>query len=218
MLPFLYWLDKVAGACEPELAHLDRFRGSSETAIDIGANVGLYTYRLSRLFARVYAFAINDEITRWISQYNPGNIELIHQGLSSAAGAARFYLPVAHGVTMAGWGSLNRDNLPGAETCVEKDVRVAPLDDFSITRAGFIKIDVEGHELEVLKGAAATIGQSRPIVLIELKKEHVEDADAWFRTLNYRRCRLEDLIGIKEHRSNHIYVPTERLTQFGIDS
>jgi FkbM family methyltransferase len=216
MLPFMYWLHRAGGSCEPELLHLNAFCGAAGSAIDIGANQGWYTYPLAKIFKRVYAFEINDEITGWIRDYNPGNIELIHRGLSSAAGMARFYVPVARGLAMPGWGSLYADNLQGAETCIEKEVAVSPLDEFGLTGVGFIKIDVEGHELEVLKGAAATIAQSRPIVLVELKKAHVEEADGWFEERNYSHCRLEDFIGVKGHRSNHIYVPVERLAEFGI--
>ena len=216
MLPFMYALHRASGTCEPELLHLRSFCGSTGCAIDIGANQGWYTYPLAKIFKRVYAFEINDQITGWIAAYNPGNIELIHRGLSSAAGTARFYVPVTRGIPLAGWGSLYADNLPGAESCIENQVAVSPLDDFAITDAGFIKIDVEGHELEVLKGAAQTIALSRPVVLIELKQAHRDEAHAWFSARNYKLCRLEEFGGGKGHRSNHIYVPAERLGEFGI--
>lgn len=216
MLPYNYWLHKLDGAAEPELLHLDEFIAGGGKAIDVGANAGFYTYALSRRFKRVYAFEINEGITGPIAQYNPGNIELIHCGLSSSDGTARFDIPVTGGIAQAGWASLYRDNLPGAEKLIERDVRVAPLDDFKISGVDFIKIDVEGHEIEVLKGAAATIEASRPIVLIELKKQHVETVDDWFRNLDYKHCRLEDFNDVPGHRSNHIYVPLERLASFGI--
>jgi FkbM family methyltransferase len=216
LLPYTFWLHKLGGGAEPELLHLDEFIAATGTAIDVGANVGFYTYALSRRFKHVYAFEINDGITGPIAHYNPGNIELIHCGLSSSEGRARFYIPVSGGIAQAGWASLYRDNLPGAEKLIERDVRVAPLDDFKISGVDFIKIDVEGHEIEVLKGAAATIEASRPNVLIELKKEHVETVNEWFRNLDYKHCRLEDFNDVPGHRSNHIYVPLERLAHFGI--
>lgn len=51
---------------------------------------------------------------------------------------------------------------------IEKDVQVKRLDDFGIADVDFIKIDVEGHELEVLKGGAATIERYRPVLLMEV--------------------------------------------------
>jgi hypothetical protein len=41
---------------------------------------------------------------------------------------------------------------------------------------GFIKIDVEGHELSVIKGATALIRRDSPIILVELEDRHRPDA------------------------------------------
>ena len=224
MLPFMCWLNRIGTDYDPYLAHLDRFRGSAGTAVDIGANVGLYTYPLSKRFRRVYAFEINDEITGWIKQYNPGNIELVPCGLSSMAGAVKLYLPVAHGLRLPGWGTLHRDVLPPEFNCIEKECRVAPLDEFGITGVDFVKIDVEGHEMEVLKGAAKTIEQSRPIVLIEVRTIHERTVEAWFQTRDYRQCRFDPqdrlvlLTGFHPSTGDCLYVPCERLAQLEIES
>lgn len=217
MLPFMWWLHRIEGLCEPELLYLNRFSGSMGIAIDIGSNWGSYTYPLSKRFQRVYAFEINDQTTDLLEKYKGENIKLVHCGLSSTAGKAMFHVPVMHGRALTGWGSLYRDNLPEAEKFLEKEVQVAPLDDFGITGIGFMKIDVEGHEVEVLKGAAATIKQSRPVILIEVKYVNSEMVDSWFLDLNYRRCSLDDVIGVPGQVGNHIYVPNERLVQLGIN-
>jgi FkbM family methyltransferase len=217
MLPFKCWLLALDGESEAELVNLERYCGSDGVAVDIGANLGWYTHSLSKRFRRVYAFEVNDEITGLLKQYNPGNIEIIHCGLSSMAGTAKFYVPVAHGLTLEGWGSLYRDNLPGADKYLEKEVPLAPLDDFGIAGVGFVKIDVEGHELEVLKGAAATIARSRPVVLIEVKDKNLQSVHSWFLALNYQRHRLEDFIPVQGQRENYIYVPAERSVQLGLE-
>jgi len=211
-----FWINRISGSLEPELLHLDEYVAETRTAIDIGANTGMYTYALSKRFERVVAFEINEKITGPIRDYNRGNIELMHCGLSSHAGRAQFYIPVAGGMEQAGWASLNRDNLPGADRLIEFEVELKPLDEFGLTNVDFVKIDVEGHEVEVFKGAAETISKWRPMVLVELKKEHVQEADAWFSNLDYKHCRLEDFAGLPGHRSNHIYTPMERLARFGI--
>jgi FkbM family methyltransferase len=216
------WLRELCGRGDPELLHLDKICGSVGTAVDVGANWGSYTYPLSKRFRRVYAFEINDEVTGWIKQYNSGNIELVHCGLSSTAGTARFYVPMLRGVSLTAMGSLDRDNAPEADKYLEKEVRLAPLDDFGITGVGFLKIDVEGHEVEVLKGANATIRQSRPVVLIEVRDMNTDRnlhvVDSWFLELGYRQCRLDDFIGVHGSAENYIYVPGERLAEFGISS
>jgi FkbM family methyltransferase len=223
-LPFACWLNRISADSDPYLVHLDRFCGSAGIAIDVGANEGLYTYPLSRRFKRVYAFEMNSEITGSISAYDRSNIELIHCGLSSAAGTARFYIPVAHGLTLTGWGTVHRDVLPPEFECIEKECRVAPLDDFGITDVGFMKVDVEGHEMEVLKGAAKTIEQSRPVVLIEVRTVHEQAVDSWFLARNFRQCRLNrhsrlvTLTGVHPSTGNCLYIPCERLAQLGLES
>ena len=46
------------------------------------------------------------------------------------------------------------------------------LDDVIQHDVGFIKIDVEGHELAVLRGSNSLIGRSRPILLVECEERH----------------------------------------------
>jgi FkbM family methyltransferase len=215
LLPFKYWLHRLRGSCEAELVHLDRISGSTGAALDIGAIHGFYTYRLSQRFSRVYAFEINNDVTQWIERYNRENINLIHYGLSSVVGTATLYVPVMHNLALSGWGSLDPENLKEAQEHRVKEVRLARLDDFRIANVGFVKIDVEGHEMKVLEGAIVTISRSRPIVLIEVRDHNLHSVDSWFRDLQYRRCRLEDLMsGACGEKENYIFLPTERLSEF----
>jgi FkbM family methyltransferase len=52
------------------------------------------------------------------------------------------------------------------------DVPVVRLDDLQLNRVGFVKIDVEGHELAVLRGAADTLKRNRPALFIEAEERH----------------------------------------------
>lgn len=211
MLPFTYFRYRVTGLLEPELMHLDALLVSREIAIDIGANEGMYTYALAKRFARVYSFEINAEVTGLLENYKSEKIELVRCGLSSASGEARFFVPVSGGLVQTGWGSLDPGNLPEAERVIETRVPLKTLDEFKIGGVGFIKIDVEGHEVEVLKGAAETIANSRPVILMELKKHFVSWADGWFAALDYKHVRLEDLTGKQGSEQNHIFLPVECL-------
>jgi len=184
-LPFALWAHRLEGNCEPELEHLDEIVALTTTAVDVGAGIGLYSYALSMLFERVCAFDCDDKVTQLISQYNSGNIRLVHCLLSD--------------VKREGEG---RDS--------------GRLDDFSLENVGFIRIDVAGNEMPVLLGAASTIEKWRPVVLMELAKSDVENANAWFRNLDYKHCYLEDFNDVHGSASNHIYVPFERLAFFGI--
>ncbi len=52
------------------------------------------------------------------------------------------------------------------------DVPVQRLDDLPLDDVGLIKIDVEGHELAVLRGATATLTRNRPTVVVEAEERH----------------------------------------------
>jgi FkbM family methyltransferase len=216
-LPFSYWLVRLSGGNVPELPSLDKFFASTGTAIDVGANEGLFTYRLSKYFRRVYAFEVNVELTAAISDYNPGNITLYPCGLSSTARTAKLHIPVTHGFASAGWGSIEHSAFPDAKYTIEKDVQVKPLDDFGIDGVDFIKIDVEGHELEVLKGATATIKKFRPVLLVEVQDENLPAAKLWFQKLGYSHASINDIFKLKKRDNpNYVFAPPEKLARLGI--
>src|SRR5437868_5966109 len=58
----------------------------------------------------------------------------------------------------------------------ELEIEVRTLDQFDLRNVGFVKIDVEGHELAVLEGAARTLARERPNLLIEANEHHRPDA------------------------------------------
>jgi FkbM family methyltransferase len=58
------------------------------------------------------------------------------------------------------------------------DVPVKRLDDLRLDNVGLVKIDVEGHELAVLRGAADTLTRNRPAVLVEAEERHHPNAVA----------------------------------------
>jgi hypothetical protein len=64
----------------------------------------------------------------------------------------------------------------GSTTALQ--VQTQTLDSLGLLDVGFLKIDVEGHELSVLRGADKTIASNRPIVLIESEARHARGAPA----------------------------------------
>jgi FkbM family methyltransferase len=55
----------------------------------------------------------------------------------------------------------------GAGATTEMPVHMQTLDSLGLVDVGFLKIDVEGHELAVLRGANETIAKNRPVVFME---------------------------------------------------
>lgn len=91
--------------------------------------------------------------------------------LGSEIGTAILRLPKSsHGYSNQG-GSLNPYAANEKETG-EVIVEVCALDELNLPTIGFIKIDVEGFELDVLKGARKTIEKDKPNLLIEIEERH----------------------------------------------
>lgn len=206
-LPLRYQAALSLNECENELKHLSSVISDGATAIDVGANSGLYSYKLSKHFRKVLAFEINDDLTEELAACNPGNIEIINRGLSSKDDRAVLYIPVLEGRLLTGWASLQPGNCPSTEEHIEKTVEICQLDAFQLNAVAFIKIDVEGHEVEVLKGAYETIQTNRPHLMIEIKQENLEWVSKFFETLNYRMYQLQDLIGISGSSENYFLIP-----------
>lgn len=206
-LPLRYQAALSLGECESELRHLQRVIPSVGSAIDVGANAGMYSYKLSQHFEKVFAFEINADLTQELSACNPGNIEIVHKGLSSDVDSATLYIPIYQGHPLTGWASLQPGNCPVAQDHLEKPVEVCRLDDFQLDTVSFIKIDVEGHEVEVLKGAYDTIKTHRPHLLIEVREENFERVSDFFAPLHYRTCQLHDLVGVPGSEGNYFFIP-----------
>jgi len=207
-LPFKLWLYLRFEDPEVELLHLDRLPTRPGPAIDVGANMGFYALRMSRIFEQVYAFEINEEASRDLRACNLPNVEIIDVGLSNRVGGATLYIPVLQcGLQLNGWGSLQSGNCPDAKKHIEKNVTVRPLDDFEITACSFLKIDVEGHELSVLEGATQTITRCRPVILIEMRNQNESKGCQQLESLGYRRTELKHLAGTLGTPGNFIFLP-----------
>ena len=169
-LPLKFWWRRFRKTLEPEASFLLHQRWERGIALDVGANEGLYSYALAKLFDRVEAFEPNEAASADLRDYDCPKINLHRVALSRSEGERTLHVPVlAHGVINVGWGSLERETLPPSESVTSQIVRTRTLDSYGFKDVVFIKIDVEGHELQVLEGAAETIARSRPIMLLETK-------------------------------------------------
>jgi len=211
-LPFSYWLQWFAGDVEPELHDVGSLCKGRGTALDIGANIGIWSYRLQKIFQKVYAFEVNDDVTADLVGLGSPRVELVHMGLSSQPGELTLYIPVSKGVQLNGWASLQPGNCPDTDEHITKTVQVRTLDSFGLRDVSFIKIDVEGHELEVLRGARETLMASRPVVLVEVKVYHVEAVSAFFAGLGYEEVVLDEVTVLEGVAANHVFKPREPAT------
>jgi FkbM family methyltransferase len=201
---FFYLRSRTA---EPEIRFVSRFVDPARDAVDVGANIGLYTLQLSKIARAVHAFEPNPMVRATLSAAELRNVKIYPVALSSRAGSSTFYIPLAEYGAIHGWGSLESGRCPSVDREYSVDVQTATLDSFELTDVSFIKIDVEGHEMGVLEGARATLSENRPTVLIEVDVTHRPTVDAALRKQAYRSQSMEQIFGQPGSPANLLYVP-----------
>ena len=204
-LPFEYSVHVLAGEREPELKHLSQICPGSGVAVDVGANLGYYTFKMAKRFKHVYSFEPNPNASFPIRTSGFHNVTLIDLALSDTHGSAELKIPVIGKVVLAGWASLIPGNCPGADHHLVRQVELATLDEFELADVALIKIDVEGHELEVLRGARQTISASRPILIVEIKNDQVDQVSNLLVSYGYVRVPLQLIAGVAGSPENHIF-------------
>jgi FkbM family methyltransferase len=141
---------------------------ASSNAIDVGANEGAVLKEIVRLApaGRHIAFEPIPGLHQQLRESFPG-VEVRRAALSDVAGTTEF----THVVGAEAYSGLRqRSDLPSEAAGIERiSVQVERLDDAlpSDYVPTLLKIDVEGAELQVLRGAAETLARHRPFVLFE---------------------------------------------------
>lgn len=164
----------------PSLRLIDEIVNKGDVAIDIGAADALYAARLSQLVGRrrrVYAFEPNPAQFKHVEALSArrANVTAYPMGLSDRGGVAQLHVPVLDDELRPGLGSVG---LPGSRAGIEhREVSVVleRLDTLLAENSlptSFLKCDVEGHELAVLRGAEETLRRAKPKILIEIEQRH----------------------------------------------
>ena len=170
-------------------AMVDLVPDKNGTFLDIGANIGNHSIYLSKHFKRVVSF---EPVPRncWIFKANrhlnrARNVTLVEKGLSSKDGQLYFSSedPMQ---TNTGLQEM-RDGTGELET-VEIVRGDDVLRELGINDVVGVKIDVEGHEPEVIRGLETTLRRSRPVVFWEaFSRAAASHSEKILREFGYRR-------------------------------
>tara|TARA_R110002124_G_scaffold108684_4_gene261331 strand:+ start:244 stop:1005 length:762 start_codon:yes stop_codon:yes gene_type:complete len=141
-----------------------------KSSLDIGANKGVYAYAMLPHSFDVYAFEPNPKMFDILASWGKGKIKTSAAAIGNENGQFDLRIPrTAAGFSNQG-GSLKARSFDADHKTVS--VETKKLDDCGIDNIGFIKIDVEGFEMQVLEGAANILKTQRPNLLVEIEEIH----------------------------------------------
>lgn len=149
---------------------------NNSVAIDVGSNDGTSLAMIRRFQSQIQILCF-DPILR--PKGNVSGVSIFSFGLSDQEKEIKIFTPKVSRYFLWQYSSVSqthiRENLKkdfkffdGGLFLQENKTCLRALDNIS-TRPFFIKIDVEGHELEVLRGARKTLIENRPIILVEIQ-------------------------------------------------
>ncbi len=214
---------------EKELKIIDKFADKSKDALDVGVYRGVYSYKLSQNFKKIHSFEPNPLLFPYLEKnlYKIiSNIKLYNLALSNDNGVTELKIPLRSK-------SIFQDNIEelfqlGAATMHPKNkiskykkvnIKMKKLDDIKIeNKIGLIKIDVEGHEKNVLQGGLETVKNNMPILLVEIEERHTKtpviDIIKFIKSIGYRAfiSKEENIIDIEkindfDKENNFFFLP-----------
>jgi FkbM family methyltransferase len=142
------------------LNYIRQFKSELNNVIDVGSHVGFWSKEFTELFKHVYAFEPMAEVREcYIKNIVKDNYTLYPYGLGSVEKKVKIqYEPNESGNTFI---------TPSGN----REIEVYTLDRFELNKIDYIKIDAEGYEIEVCKGALKLIERDKPFIHIEMKKK-----------------------------------------------
>ena len=215
---------------EPELKLIKEFIINGTDGLDIGVYKGVYSYEISKYAKTVHAFEFNPIIFPFLNRnlYKIiNNIKLYNFGLSNQNNKTTLRIPIRNKLAKEenyeeffemGRATIHANNEFNEFRTF--NVNVKKLDDMQFENSiSFIKIDAEGHEIEVIKGAIKTINKNKPILLVEIEKRHskkkVIDSINFINSLGYKSYYFneKELINTAiltnfDTYNNYIFKPT----------
>jgi FkbM family methyltransferase len=200
----------VAGCIDPnEFAFLDRFLQPGMTFLDAGANEGIYS-----IFA---AKRVGEDGTVWAFEPSTRELTRLQHNLELNQLTVRIF-PLALAdcssqseLTIAGYDHAGQNTLGAFAYDIETErkdlVEVRTLDEIlernPLAQLDLIKVDVEGAELRLFRGAVATLRKYRPVLLFEVSENSLQHQGAsrlslldFLRAENYHLNTFDQLTGL----------------------
>jgi FkbM family methyltransferase len=165
-----------------------------DTVVDAGANKGAYLYWLRRAVGAsgsVFAFEPQPTLASYLQDVcrtmNWSNVQMKATALSDKVGTAKLFVPGEKDSPGASLESAAANNPGHAFDCP-----ITTLDEqlANAERVSLLKVDVEGHELNLFRGAAQILKKHKPLIVFECEARHLtnhkpSDVFAYLQSLGY---------------------------------
>ena len=192
---------------EEEIKLVKSFITPNTDSIDVGVYRGVYSYEMSKYSKLVHAFEPNpilfDNIEKDLKKIIK-NIKFYNNALSNKDEIMSLKIPIRNKnynkenyeeYFQMGRASIHTKN--DIDEFESFDIESKKLDSFNFTnKISFIKIDVEGHETEVIKGSENTIQRNKPTLLVEIEEQYtqkkVADTLKYINSLGYNSFYFKD--------------------------
>ena len=186
--------DSVIGKCLPlygewsegENIIMSEYISEGDTVIDIGANIGTTVLSMSKNVGKtgkVIAFEPQQLMSQCLNTNltlnDITNVDVYNIALSSKDGWAKLndseYIESGH----YGEAGISEHGT---------DIKTMKLDDLKLNSCSLIKLDIEGHEWEALKGGNAFLSEYRPVIYMEAKNDlkSTEECLKWLMENNWK--------------------------------
>lgn len=169
----------VFKSSEIEWEMLENWVKKNDTVIDVGANIGRYSLKLSNLVGvegQVISFEplkfAFETLEYFILKKNITNILLLNFAISDKVKLVDFIQHIGPGNYFFETFTMSKIiDIPSRFTNKKLAIN---LDSLNLNKVSLIKIDVEGHELEVLTGAKNLISTYKPVIILEASTNETE--------------------------------------------
>ncbi len=175
---------------EKELYIIDILKDENKEAIDVGVYRGVYTYKLAKNFKHVHSFEPNPMLYTYLNKYLSqvvSNITLYNYALSNKNEFTNLKVPLRgksffkeniEEIYKLGCATIHKEN--NFKDFNNYTVETKKLDDVIQNKEiSFIKIDVEGHELNVIEGSKKIIKECKPTLLVEIEEKHTKKPNSY---------------------------------------
>jgi len=194
----------------------EKYISKDSIVLEGGCHIGTHTLKLALLSKRVLAFEpmikSNAILQENLKINNINNVTVYGDGLSNKLDVAYFEWIGQNNPGASGL-SNNPMGVPNYERKINKSefpVNLITIDSLQLEKLDFIKLDVEGYELNVIEGAINTIKKCNPIITLEIWKNHfgeysLEHAKNHFKILINNGYAIEHIKG-----PDFIFLPPTR--------